>query len=500
MIAPTAPVRRTARALLLGLGLVSACSSDAGDSGAADSSVDGNDVGQDDLGDDAGGDLPAGDADADPGDVAPDAAPDAASDAGDADDVAPDARPDARDEPDAWNTTDGALPPRFLPEAGEFMVAVLPDTQIYAQSFPETFESQLRWIAENAETYNIVFVSHVGDIVQTAGVQSEWDVATAAYDWIEDIDLAHGFSIGGHDTSGGYTREIDSSCSPFSHHDCDHVEFMAAFGPQHYTDRAWFGGASPSGRSTYQLVSVGELELLFLHLPQDTPAPEVEWAGEVLDAHPGALAHLTTHRYLFDYRLTSYLPLPLSLLPAGRFNTLTYELGGQSLMFLDGIQAEALFSQLVYDHPNVWAVHCGHVDAEFYQVSENRAGLPVYEILVDFQDMADGGGGWLRLLHFRPASNEVAVLTYSTVTGELRGNGDGFEHSLEILEAYGRSYGGDLERFGLTQEQVDELLESVGEPGEVREAYYESLYGAGARDSHFVLDVDFAAYVDAGRE
>lgn len=474
-------------ALLLPV-LVAACSTEEPATPEADVGVD--------LGDDGVPDVSAG---LDAGDDAdtteqPDAAQDPEADA--SADAAGDGGDASRDT-DTWGELDGALPPRFSPREGEFMVAVLPDTQIYAQSFPATFESQLRWIAEHAAEYNIVFVSHVGDIVQTAGVQAEWDVATAAYDWIEDIDLPHGFSIGGHDTSGGYTREIDSSCSPFSNTDCTHQEFMAAFGPERYADRAWFGGASPSGRSTYQLVSVGDLDLLFLHLPQDTPVAEVEWAGEVLDAHPRALAHVTTHRYLFDYRLTSYLPLPLSLLPAGRFNSLTYELGGQDLMYLDGIQAESLFSRLIYDHPNVWAVHCGHVDAEFYQVSENRAGLPVYEILVDFQDMADGGGGWLRLLHFRPADDEVAVLTYSTTTGELRGNGDGFEHSIEILEAYGNSYGGELERFGLTEEQVAELLEQVQTPGETRDEYYDSLYGAGARDSRFVLDVDFDAYVDA---
>jgi hypothetical protein len=46
------------------------------------------------------------------------------------------------------------------------------------------------------------------------------------------------------------------------------------------------------------------MDLLFLHLAHDTPRAEVDWAHEVLDANPGTLAHVTTHRYLFDYRLT----------------------------------------------------------------------------------------------------------------------------------------------------------------------------------------------------
>lgn len=393
----------------------------------------------------------------------------------------------------------GELPDEFVPTGDEFMVVYLPDTQIYAEQFPETFQSQLRWIAEHAAEYRIVFVSHVGDIVQTAGVRSEWDVARAAYDWIEDIGLPHGFSIGGHDTSGGITRPFDNSCSPFPNTDCASVDFMMTFGPEFYVDRPWYGGASPSGRSSYQVVEVNGWQLLFLHMIQDTPASEVEWANEVLDAHPGALAHLTTHRYLFDYRLTDYLPVPLSALPAGRFNPLVYTLGGQSLMFNDGLQADQLFAQLVNRHPNIWTVHCGHVDAEFHRTATNSAGLPVHEVLIDFQDMADGGGGWLRLMRYRPSDNQVDAITFSTVTGRVRGNGEGFDHSIEILTYYKNAYGEDLEAFGLDAEELEELLRQVAQPGEMRDDYYASLYDDGKRDSVFVLDVDFEAHMASTR-
>jgi hypothetical protein len=396
----------------------------------------------------------------------------------------------------------GELPRRFIPQGDEFMVAVLPDTQIYAQSFPETFESQTRWIAEHAEAYRIVFVSHVGDIVQTASVTREWEVASAAYDWLRDIDMPHGFSMGGHDTSPGGTDDdptFDSSCSPFSHHDCESRNFLRYFGPDQYAENDWYSGSSPRGISSYQRVMVDDLELLFLHLPQDTPRSEVDWASEVLDAHPGALAHLTTHRYLFDYRLTEMLPPPLSALTAGRFNVLTYTLGGQSLMYNDGLEADALWQRLVDAHPNIWTVHCGHVDAEFHQVSTNSAGLPVHEVLVDFQDMADGGGGWLRLLLYRPSQNLVEAITFSTLTGEIREDGAGFEHSIEIVDYYRRAYGSELAAFGLTEDDVNELFDRIENDPEFRQAYYDSLYADGQRNSHLVMDVPFADYVAASR-
>ena len=392
------------------------------------------------------------------------------------------------------------LPAEWVPGEGEFMVVVLPDTQIYAERFPETFESQLRWIADRAQEYRIAFVSHVGDIVQTASEEREWRVARATFDWLDDIDMPYGFSVAGHDVSGSWPEPWDSSCSPFPQTDCDIRDFRRHFGAERYTDRPWFGGASPSGMSSYQVIEAEGLALLFLHLPQDTPAEEVAWAGEVLDAHPDRLVHLTTHRYLMDYRLTSALPGPLALVRAGRFSGLTYELGNQILMYHTGLPAQTLFRSFIATHPNIFMVHCGHVDAEFRQVSRNRAGLPVHEILVDYQDMADGGGGWLRLLRFRPADDQIDVISFSTLTGAVRANGEGFDHSIDILRSYRDLAGPELERFGVDPDEADRLIEEVSTEGSpLREQYFQSLYGRGERDSVFTLDVSFQAYLDAAR-
>jgi hypothetical protein len=378
-----------------------------------------------------------------------------------------------------------------------FMVVVLPDTQIYAQRYPETFEAQLKWVAENREEHNIVFVSHVGDIVQNGDSDEQWAAAQAAYDWIEGLDLPHGFSAGGHDYWVGGDAH-DNSCANFGHLDCDLTDFRENFGPDRYAGVDWYQ-ASPSGKSSAQTVSAGGLDLLFLHLPQDTPRDEVDWAHEVLDAHPGHLTHLTTHRYLFDYRLTEDLPSPLNILPSGRFNALTYRLGGQTLHWTDGLDAETLWTELVSAHPNIWGVHCGHVDAEFHQVSTNTAGLPVYEVLADYQDMDDGGGGWMRLLTFSPSQGTIHVQSYSPTQDRFRDNGEGFDHSIHILESYMGSALSVLEDLGVSEEELVALLEEVKAEGPLRDEFYESLYGGGQRDSDFVIEVDFQAYTDAAR-
>ena len=66
----------------------------------------------------------------------------------------------------------GAAGPAPAPE-GSFTVVVLPDTQDYADggspsgdySGQEVFAALTQWIVGNREAQRIVFVSHVGDIV-----------------------------------------------------------------------------------------------------------------------------------------------------------------------------------------------------------------------------------------------------------------------------------------------------------------------------------------------
>ena len=180
--------------------------------------------------------------------------------------------PATEPEPDPG---DHPLPAAFAPTEDEFVVAVVPDTQAYAMDFPETFDTHIKWLADWSDTYKIVFVTHVGDIVQSANAQNEWEAARAAYQWLEDADVPHGFSVAAHDVWLPDDAGHDSSCSPFARTDCDAADFLENFGPDRYADRPWFGGASPSGQSSFQVVDAGPFSLLFLHLPQDTPRAAV---------------------------------------------------------------------------------------------------------------------------------------------------------------------------------------------------------------------------------
>jgi hypothetical protein len=391
-------------------------------------------------------------------------------------------------------------------DPGRFSVVVIPDSQIYADSHPEVLERHVQWIVDHQAEHDIRFVTHVGDIVNDGADPRQWENAARAFAPLLDADIPHGFSVAAHDygTWGEWPVGTDSSCMPDPENglprvDCDFTAFMERFGPDTYAGRDWFAGASPSGRSSYQLIEAEGLKLLFLHLPEDAPEEEVVWGEGVLAAHPDALAHLTTHRLIFDYRLTDAMPSPLDLFVGGRFNALTYAIGDQGLRFKDGADAESHHQRLVVAQPNVWGVHCGHVDGEFRLSSANARGLPVHEVLTDFQDMSDGGGGLLRVLTFDVNHDSVDAWTVSTETGRRRENGEGFDHSLDILEAYKGTAFGELGELGFDTSVYDQLFaELLVEGSDTREMYRASLYDRGERDSSFTLDVPFSDYVSSG--
>jgi len=389
-------------------------------------------------------------------------------------------------------------------DAATFTVVALPDTQIYADDHPELFDAQTTWIADQADALNIAFVTHLGDVVNNGPNERQWANADTSLGILDEAGVRYGVAMGNHDNMYGdfeyqYGADVDHSCSDVSNDiDCDAEHYRAWGGPSRIDDHDWFGGQSPSGQSHYETFEFGGFEFLFLHLSVDPRAEERSWAEEVLHDHPEALVHLTTHRYLYDYRIVDIMPDPLPLLTGGRNNALVHSLGGQDLYYVDSITADELFEELIATHPNIYMVQCGHVDSEYRQESENDAGLPVFEIMTDFQSFhPQGGDGWLKTLTYDLDAGTIHVRTYSPTLDEYRANGDGVDVSLEVLEAALNSFGPYLESLGLDTDELEELLEYWTTTEEGRQEYFEAAYGDGQRDSEFVLDVDFADYASA---
>src|SRR5205814_2933662 len=115
--------------------------------------------------------------------------------------------PDAAPAPDA-----GADLPVSIdgPAAAPFTIVVLPDTQFYAQAYPDIFKAQTDWILAHREDQQIAFVLHEGDIVNF-DLDVQWAVASASLHAL-DGKVPYVLAVGNHDLSwkqGRLGRDAD---------------------------------------------------------------------------------------------------------------------------------------------------------------------------------------------------------------------------------------------------------------------------------------------------
>jgi hypothetical protein len=268
-----------------------------------------------------------------------------------------------------------------------FTIALIPDTQKYSEKpeLHEIFDAQTRYLAENKSSLNLVFASHLGDIVENGDLEPEWMVADHAMSYLDGA-VPYGIVIGNHDFQDEWNNP--QLGSPL---------FNKYFPEERFSAYPWWGGFSPDTLSSYCIFPTSLGDFLYLHLSVDSPPPTVAWAQQILDGHPGMPSLVTTHAYL---REDGRFPVP-------------YLSGLGGTIAWDGISADELFENLIAPNDQVFMVTCGHISAEKVQVSQNLQGNEVIEMLQDYQNRVNGGEGFLRLLQFYPGHDRIRALTYS---------------------------------------------------------------------------------------
>ena len=252
-----------------------------------------------------------------------------------------------------------------------FTVVLLPDTQNYAELHPETYVAQTEWIKSRAETDNVKFVIHLGDIVQTVDAEVEWKVADRAHRVLDGV-VPYGMLPGNHDMV--HTSEPRATSTPL---------YDKFFPVSRFSDRPWYGGhEGERNADNYCLFEAAGLKFMVLSLEYAPNDATLRWAGGVVDSHKDRRVILATHFYL--------------------------RLEGREASIGEGI-----WNKLVRKHANVFMVLCGHVGGVAHQTSTNDAGGKVYEILCDYQSLPNGGDGWLQYLRFVPGENKIHVHSYS---------------------------------------------------------------------------------------
>jgi len=284
---------------------------------------------------------------------------------------------------------------------GDFSIIVLPDTQYYSESYPAILNSQAQWVVHNAAALNIQLVLGVGDIVNNGSSSTEWITADAAYKQFDAAHIPYFAAIGNHDYNGNNPNGRTSSTSNFNHY----------FGPPRYQNTAnwstpYWQGSYPNGSNEnfYGFVTINGQQYLILALEFYPRDAALSWAGQVIQKNPGAQTIIITHAYeYFDNTRIS---------ACNSFDAQYYGLGGDN----DG---DAMWTKLVRQYKNISLVLSGHEvrgagqDATGRRADMGTAGNLVTQILANYQNVSNGGNGYLRIMKFHPSTDTIDVLTYS---------------------------------------------------------------------------------------
>lgn len=280
-------------------------------------------------------------------------------------------------------------------EPGAFTIAVLPDTQYYAQLHPDIFHKQTQWLADHAAKYQIKFVIQVGDVTETAA-DAEWTVARDALARLEGR-LPFSSAPGNHDYGG--RLQILSRRSSFSLWlPMKTFQAMPTFGGVYDKEPA-------KTENQWHQFAAGGRQWLVIGLEFAPRADVLRWAGDVIAAHPAHSAIIFTHAYL-DPKTNERIKLTASLGKAKPGEPRPAEKP-------DVTQGEDLWQRVASKHANVAMVLSGHACYTSHRTSTGDAGNVVREMVVDYQKDVNGGNGWLRLLQVLPDGKTVRCQDYS---------------------------------------------------------------------------------------
>ncbi len=276
---------------------------------------------------------------------------------------------------------------------GSWSLAVLPDTQVYAESFPGIFDAQTAWIKHNAKELDIKYVLHLGDITNR-NTAEEWLNAYRSMSLLHGT-VSYALAPGNHDYGpGGNAATRDTLVN-------DSFKFDAYMAQQPNI------GAFEPGKidNTFHRFEAGGKKWIIMSLEWAPRDEAVAWANEVMTRFADHTGILITHAYMFsDSTRYDWSKGRQSWNPHG------YQTPGTKN---DG---EQLWQKLVSRHRFAMTLN-GHVlnDGTGYLESVDQRGRRVPQILANYQMRPLGGSGYLRLLEFQPDGKTVRMKAYSPV-------------------------------------------------------------------------------------
>lgn len=251
----------------------------------------------------------------------------------------------------------------------DFRIVVFPDTQKESQYYPAVYTSQTTWIVANKTSQNIVFATHVGDIVNTAGSTTEWGNADTSMDILDAGNVSYSVGPGNHDLGGLYNDY---------------------FGIDRFSGKTYYGGYYGSDNyNNYSLFSAFGRDFVLINLQYNPTPAMLDWADARLKQYGSRRGIVVSHSILnIDNSFTS---------------------------------AGTIIFNALKDNPNLFLMLCGHMhsasDGAAYLAQRGEDGHTIHIMEADYQEYPSGGSGYLRILRFSPLDDKIYATTYSPYTG-----------------------------------------------------------------------------------
>ncbi len=283
-------------------------------------------------------------------------------------------------------------------------IVLLPDTQTYAEKYPEVLDSQINWIIKNEK--QIDFVLQQGDLTQNNN-DKEWKVIQSAFSKLNE-KVPYVLAAGNHDMGSADGKFADVRNSNL---------FNSYFPFTQMAKLPGFVAAAEEGKidNACYIFKAGKINWLVITLEFGPRNSILDWANSIIDKYPKHSVIINTHSYMYSDSTRQG--------PGDNWRPQAYGVGkdtGDSSVN-DG---EQVWEKLVTKHSNVRFVFSGHVlnSGLGTLVSINNEGYPVYQMLANYQEgvkgSVKGGNGWLRILDFDLKKKILKVRTYSPYINE----------------------------------------------------------------------------------
>ncbi|MFP8877938.1 MAG: metallophosphoesterase, partial [Myxococcota bacterium] len=178
-----------------------------------------------------------------------------------------------------------------------YTLVFIPDTQ-FVPADDDTVHQQVQWILDHKVDRNIVFVGHLGDVVDDPSETEKFLNVSEAMSLLQGgpIEIPYSVVPGNHDAT-----PVNGT---------SYADYLVHFGPERYAEFSWFGGAMPNlGIYTgtennsedvnhYSFIDTGN-GYEILHFGMEYRQAHVtisNWVRSIIAAHPGLPVLITSHR------------------------------------------------------------------------------------------------------------------------------------------------------------------------------------------------------------